>query len=296
MPANASFDKGAAIEEWADLQFFRPIGLRIARLAVPTRITPDQITFVALITGLVAGRLLFYHSVALNAAGVAMFVVSDIFDSADGQLARIRGTSTKLGKILDGVSDSGRFINLYIQLIARMIVGGATWWLVVPLGVAAGLAHARQSAAADYMRQLYLHLGERGAGEFALPEDMSLMTAETPFQAFLIHIYRGYLESHSRLVPRSLELVRRIRAGTPTFEVTDRWAAMQRGVVLQCAWIGQNIRFLLLAVTVLPGSPAAFLWVTLIPMTVVMIALLARHEANASIILNETASRLAEAA
>jgi hypothetical protein len=296
MPATGSFDKGAAIEEWTDLHFFRPIGLRVARLCAPTSITPDQITLVALITGLVAGRLLFYHSVALNAAGVAMFIVSDIFDSADGQLARMRGTSTKLGKILDGLSDALRFINLYIQLIARMIVAGAAWWWVIPLGVAAGLAHARQSAAADYMRQLYLHLGERGTGEFALPEDMDLMAPKSRFQSFQVGVYRDYLESNGRMVPRSLELVRALRAGTATVDVDDSWAVMQRRVVAQCAWIGQNIRFLLLALTVVPGSPVAFLIVTLVPMTLVMVAILAAHEGNASILLRQGSSQLAEAA
>ena len=113
MPANASFDKGRAVEEWTDLRFFRPAGLRIARALMPTRLSPDHVTMLALVVGLVAGRLCYYDSVGLNALGVVLFIVSDIFDSADGQLARMRGTSSRLGKVLDGIADGARFTISY---------------------------------------------------------------------------------------------------------------------------------------------------------------------------------------
>ena len=297
MPVNATFDKGAAIEERTDTVFFRPLGLRIARAAMPTRITPDQITLIALVVGLVAGHLLFYNNVMLNAIGVALFIISDIFDSADGQLARMRGTSTRFGKILDGISDGARFANLYIHLIARLIVAGDAWWFAIPLGVAAGLAHAKQSGAVDYIRQLYLYLAEGGRGEFNLPDDMEAMPAHTAIQAAQVRFYRNYLESNTRIVPRSVDIVRRVRAGDRIPDLADRWTDLQLPVVRQCAWIGQNIRFLLLAIFVVPGYPAAFLWFTLIPMSGVLLAILFVHERRANQILRpDDAQRLAQAA
>jgi phosphatidylglycerophosphate synthase len=296
MPANASFDKGRAVEEWTDLRFFRPAGLRIARALMPTRLSPDHVTMLALVVGLVAGRLCYYDNVGLNALGVVLFIVSDIFDSADGQLARMRGTSSRLGKVLDGIADGARFTNLYVQLMARLLVAGAPWWMVVPLGVAAGIAHAKQSAAADYIRQLYLYLAEGGAGEFALAEDMPAMSASTRRQVYLNRFYAGYLRSHARLVPRSLALVRRLRATNTVRGIDRAWADSQAPVVRQCAWIGQNIRFLLLAITVVPGHPAAFLWITLVPMSAVMMAILAVHERHAAALLDPGSPRLAEAA
>jgi hypothetical protein len=295
MPVNATFDKGAAIEEWTDTVFFRPLGLRIARASLPTRITPDQITLVALAVGLVASHLLFYNSVLLNAIGVALFILSDIFDSADGQLARMRGTSTRFGKILDGISDGARFANLYIHLMARLIVAGDAWWFVIPLGVAAGLAHAKQSGAVDYIRQLYMYLAE-GGGEFNLADDMAEMPMRTTVEAAKVRFYRNYLESTSRMLPRSVEVVRAVRAGARIPDLADRWTDLQLPVVRQCAWIGQNIRFLLLAVTVVPGYTAAFLWITLIPMSCVLVAILFVHERRATTILSPDAQRIAQAA
>jgi len=289
MPPTASFDKGAAIEEWTDTRFFRPIGLRIARFCFPTGISPDHVTMMSLVTGLVAGRLCFYDDVRLNALGAIMFVVSDIFDSADGQLARMRGTSTRFGKILDGLSDGLRFANLYIQLILRVIVAGGVWWLAVPVGVLAGLAHARQSGAVDYIRQLYMFLAEGGGGEFNLPEDFVDMPAKGAWARFQVRFYHNYLEGNVRALPTSAALVRQLRATGTTASVGPQWATMQLPIVRQCAWIAQNIRFVLIAVTVVPGYPMAFFWITLVPMSLVLGAIRMVHERNAGTLLTATA-------
>src|SRR5206468_7272187 len=99
-------NKGPVVEEWADRRFFRPAGWRVASALAPTPVSPDAVTLASLIVGLIAGHLFWYSGLWRNAAGVLLFVVSDILDSADGQLARLRGTSTRTGRILDGVSDS----------------------------------------------------------------------------------------------------------------------------------------------------------------------------------------------
>jgi len=54
--------KGRAVEEWADLHFFRPIGIRIARALQPTGISADQVTLWSLVIGLVAGHLFAYQT------------------------------------------------------------------------------------------------------------------------------------------------------------------------------------------------------------------------------------------
>ncbi len=193
------------------------------------------------------------------------------------------------GKILDGLSDGLRFANLYIELMARLIVAGDhQWWLVIAIGVLAGLAHARQSGAVDVIRQLYMYLAEGGGGEFNLPEDFDDVPAVTPFARFQVRFYRNYLERTTRMLPNSVRLVRRVRAGDAPPNVAEAWAVSQLPIVRQCAWIGQNIRFALLAFTVVPGSPAGFLWVTLIPMSLVMLLLVVVHERRAAAILGSS--------
>jgi phosphatidylglycerophosphate synthase len=260
--------KGDAVEEWIDLRFFRPVGVRLARALGPTRISPDQVTAWSLATGLVAGHLFFYQSVGLNLVGWVLFVVSDIFDSADGQLARLRGTSTRLGRMLDGFSDSGRFINLYAHLGARLIIGAG--WPVsggIALALAALLSHAWQARAVDFVRHAYLALShpgtDRGSSELELPEDLH-------GRSLVARLYGLYVRRQARTFPATIELERRRRQGTLSSAARDAYLAKAAPLLGRCGWLGQNARWLLLLVTVVPGWPAAMLWITVLPLNLML--------------------------
>src|SRR6266704_3333109 len=169
-PQNDLSHKGVAIEEWVDLRFFRPIGIRIARALEPTGISADQVTLWCILIGLVAGHLFLYRDPWVNAIGFLVFILSDVLDSADGQLARLRGTSTRFGRSLDGIGDHLRFVNLYVHLAIRLMLAGWHWYGLL-LAALAGLSHALQSMAADFIRNAYLTIGEGSTGEVDLPED-----------------------------------------------------------------------------------------------------------------------------
>src|SRR5207245_11684630 len=87
-----------AVEESARPRVFRLVGIRMARALQPTGIWADQVTLWALVIALVAGHLFAYQDRWTNVIGFVLFIVSDIFDSADGQLARLRGRSTRFGR------------------------------------------------------------------------------------------------------------------------------------------------------------------------------------------------------
>lgn len=281
-PPIGLLDKGAAVEEWADLRFFRPLGLRVVQWLAPTRITADQVTLASLAVGLLGGHFFLYRSWLLNAIGLALLVGSDVLDSADGQLARLRGTSTRLGAVLDGLSDNARFLNLYAHLLVRVVLAGDT---PVPLAVgaalAAGLSHSFQASVADFVRKVYLTI-VAGSGGVELPEDL---TRESPagWAARLeLAIYRRYLARFPRLCPASAALVRAIRRGPPRPRLAAAWERNQAGSVAGTALFGQNIRFLLVAATALPGWPMGFFWLTLGPINLATLAVLAIHERKAA--------------
>src|SRR5947207_14202202 len=99
-PENDLSHKGQAVEEWADLHFFRPIGIRIARALQPTGISADQVTLWSLVIGLVAGHLFAYQDRWTNATGFVLCIASDIFDCAEGQPSRLRSRSFRFGRAL----------------------------------------------------------------------------------------------------------------------------------------------------------------------------------------------------
>jgi phosphatidylglycerophosphate synthase len=83
----------------------RPIASLIVRAALPTRVTPDQVTYAAFVVGL-AGAWFFSRGDWVNVAiGGTLAQLSSIVDCADGMLARARGTCTQRGATLDLLLD-----------------------------------------------------------------------------------------------------------------------------------------------------------------------------------------------
>ncbi len=292
--ADALASKGRAVEEWVDLRFFRPVGMRLARALLPTPVSPDHVTLGCLALGLAAGWCFVPASPAVNALGFALFIASDLLDSADGQLARLRGSSTRFGRIVDGVSDNTRFINLYLSILARLtLTDGWPWWPALLLAAAAGVSHSYQSAAVDAVRNAYLEVAERGAGEFELPEDTPPASGN-PLLRLAQGGYAAYVRRQALLLPATVRLVRRLRRldGRPRGDrpgvdgaaraARDAYAEREAPVVRQFAWLGQNIRFPLVAIPCVVGRPSAFLWLTLVPLNLVLAAALVAHEGRAA--------------
>ncbi len=230
------------------------------------------------------------------------------FDSADGQLARLRGTSTQFGRILDGLSDNARFVNLYVHVIVRLVHHDA-WsvWAAVALAVVAGLSHSWQSAAIDCIRHAFLEIATGKGSELELPEDLKGTTEDVEdtegtgkissvsSMSAVVHstrlarigqsAYRAYVRRQQWLCPVTIRLVRRLRANGATQQVRGAYRDSEVGVVKQCAWLGQNIRFPLVGIPGTLGVISAFLWLTIIPLNLILVALLMTHERRAGRIL-----------
>lgn len=283
-PPNELSHKGRPIEEWIDLHFFRPIGIRIARALLPTQISADQVTLWSLVVGLVAGHLFAYEYRWANVLGFALFIVSDVFDSADGQLARLRGTSTRFGRALDGISDNLRFANLYFHLIYRLIHGGYWWPGAFLLAAAAALSHTFQSAAVDFVRNAFLYIGVGGGGELDLPEDLDPAPTGSLLERFGARVYRDYVLRQSQLFPRSVKLIRALRQQGVPAPFRSAYRARQDGVLPLCAWLGQNIRFAILGIAGIAGYVQAFLWTEAVWMSLLLVVLVWVHEWNATVL------------
>ena len=277
--------KGVAVEEWVDLRFFRPIGIRIARALEPTEISADQVTLWSILIGIVAGHLFLYRDPWVNGIGFLLFIVSDVFDSADGQLARLRGVSTRLGRTLDGLGDHVRFVNLYVHLAIRLALAGSHWHVLL-LAAAAGVSHSFQSSAVDFIRNTYLSVGE-GRDEIDLPEDLPGPQEGTLLERFGAWVYAGYVRRQLWLFPRTLELLRMLRRGEVAESFRAEYRERQQPLLPLCSWLGQNIRFALLGLAAVAGYPSAYLWTEVLAMNLVLfVVLLPIHESNSAALQN----------
>lgn len=147
--------KDRDVEAYIDILFYRRVGLWLALAAARARLTPNAISIIGALVGLLAGHLYFYRDLAVNLFGMLLHVFSNALDNADGQLARITGGGNRFGRVVDGIADHVVFAGIYLHLGFRC-APSLGWGLTTTLIVAAGVSHALQAAAADVFRNAYL--------------------------------------------------------------------------------------------------------------------------------------------
>ena len=150
--------KSPDTEEKLDLILYRPFGFLIAKIAQILKMTPSMLSIFGLCSGLLASYyyLHFENKLAMFLAGFYL-VLSGIFDSADGQLARISNQSTKMGLILDGICDSIVTIAIYIACVWPIILKQNYSIGIIAIG--ALYFHSCQCAILDFYHREYLYFG-----------------------------------------------------------------------------------------------------------------------------------------
>ena len=99
----ASF-KSEDTEEWLDVHFTRPIGLVFALFWNKLGVHPNAITILSIFLGVGSGWMFCYEDLFHNIMGVVLLMFANFCDSTDGQMARLTGQKTLLGRMLDGLS------------------------------------------------------------------------------------------------------------------------------------------------------------------------------------------------
>lgn len=117
----------------------RPFGRVLAAAAYRAGLSPNQVTAVSALCsyGAIAAVALAEPSWALGFAVYAGLVVGFALDSADGQLARLRGTSGPAGEWLDHMVDCAKITALHAAVLItfyRHFELPAEGWLLLPLG------------------------------------------------------------------------------------------------------------------------------------------------------------------
>jgi phosphatidylglycerophosphate synthase len=75
----------------------RRLSVRLTFLCLPTRVTPNGITIAGLVLSLAAAGFVATGSVALARAGCVAMLAAYVLDCMDGELARARSQSSRLG-------------------------------------------------------------------------------------------------------------------------------------------------------------------------------------------------------
>lgn len=278
--------KSQDTEEWLDIHFTRPLGLLWARFFNYFNIHPNVVTILSIILGVAAAVFFYFDELWLNAIGILLLVWANLYDSADGQLARMTGKKTRWGRILDGFAGDVWFFAIYVSLSLRLTPEWGVWiWL---LSAFAGfVCHARQCQLADYYRNIHLYFlkGEGGSeldNSRKLTDEFQSLSWKTDgaWKLFLF-FYRNYTRKQEQATPAfqhfKAALDKRFGKALPQALRDD----FRRGSLPLMKWaniLTFNTRAIVLYVSLLVGLPWIYMLFEVTVMNALLIYMRARHE------------------
>lgn len=157
--------KSQDTEEWLDIHFTRPLGFLWAKFFDALHVHPNVVTILSILLGMAAAVMFYFDDLLYNVIGICLLVWANLYDSADGQLARMTGKKTRWGRILDGFAGDVWFFCIYFAICARLMtepmpfVHGVKWgvWIWLLCALAGFICHGKQCQLADYYRNIHLY-------------------------------------------------------------------------------------------------------------------------------------------
>jgi phosphatidylglycerophosphate synthase len=194
--------KAVEVEETLDLWIYRPLGFLVVKAVQHTRITPNQLTMMALVAGMIAGFAFAAGTQASFLAGALLYFLFNVLDCSDGQLARLKRNGTAAGRIIDGVADyiAGIFILIGLGIgFMSHTSSPMLWWLLLLLGSVSNVLH---SIVTDNERNRFMKHAWGKKDEFneSLAEygsELQRLQKEPAGQRFsiiILKIYLGYMK------------------------------------------------------------------------------------------------------
>lgn len=192
-----------------ELYVTRTPGYLWALLFRRLHVHPIVVTLLSIVIGVSSAYFFAFDDLRLNLIGMFLLVWANWYDCADGQLARMTGQKTLVGRVLDGFAGELWFICIYIGIAIRLY---PTWGIYIFLIIlwAGFYCHSRQCGIADYYRNVHLWvtLG-KGGSELDTSEEqqrrmqsLSWSNGKEWFEKLYLFFYVRYIRTQERQTPQ----------------------------------------------------------------------------------------------
>lgn len=293
--------KSLDTEELIDMWFYRPLGFRCALFFRNRGIHPNVITVISIFLGVAAGICFAQTSLQWNMIGVLLLMWANLYDSTDGQLARITGQKTRWGRILDGFAGDCWFFSIYFAIAVRETFqpipfapeyewGMFIWILASFSGF---WVHGSQCQLADYYRNIHLYfINEKNGNEFHNSIAVRKEYNETPwkgnfFWKLFLNAYVAYVENQERMTPRFQRFIKTIHEKYGTDipqELRNEFRKGSLPLMKYANILTFNSRAIMLCVTMLIGEIWFYLFFELVILMILFIYTRYRHEKLCSVL------------
>lgn len=159
----------------------RRISTLISRFFIRTPLTPNQITWSALVIGLLSGFFISRGTHWDIALGGILFQFASIYDGCDGEIAKLKLASSKFGEWLDTVCDNITYVAFFAGVAVGAYRQGAT--TLAPVGFLMGFGILMT------LGSMYLHLARNtDSGSLVTIQKDITKGLESEEQTFLIRL------------------------------------------------------------------------------------------------------------
>jgi len=183
----------------------RPISLRITKLLLKTGITPNQISVLSTVIGLVGASFFFSGEYFFLILGGMLIHIHSIVDGCDGEVARLKLRQTKYGGWLDAVLD--RYVDAAIIFGLAYgylsVTGDMTIWII---GFSALIGTFLNSYTSDKYDSIFKNGDMTKKSKFRMGRDVRLLlvvigalTNQIPIMLIIIAVITNF-EAIRRLI------------------------------------------------------------------------------------------------
>lgn len=276
--------KMAEAEEVLDLVFYRPIAFVLVKLIYRFPITPNQMTYAALVAGILSAMEFAEGTPDGFLWGAFWYAIANVLDCGDGMLARLQNSGTPLGRLVDGIVDWVSSIAIFAGLGAGMAAffGSSLYWL---LAVGAGVLSGYHAMVFDRRQQRYI-TAVRGETDFTEREQAKiqneLRNATSPLRRLVLELYLWYM----RLQKESVKDTAAPPCSASTYRLHNR------RIMRWWTWLGPTTNRTLLMIAGILARPDLFCWLVIVPANVYLLALTIRQRTIDRRIARDVASRI----
>jgi hypothetical protein len=263
--------KMAEVEEVLDLVFYRPLGFGFVKAIYRLPITPNQVTLLSFVAGIISAYCFTLGTAPGFAWGGVWFMIANVLDCSDGQLARLHHSGSPFGRVVDGLVDWMITVAIFFGVaigLSAYSANAAYWYLAV----AGGVSSALHAIMFDYCQQEYIS-NVRGEENF-LSRELDRARAEvvrlggtgrSSFRRTWLTIYLWYMQ---------VQLRAQFKKGQRRQYPPEIYRAANGRVMRWWTFLGTSTNRSLLAIAALAGRPDLFLWFVAIPGNLYLLVML----------------------
>jgi len=256
-------------EEWFDYFFYRPLANIVVNIFKNTKITPNMLSFISMIFAMLSGGSIFlgiyYKNYLYNLLSAIFLLLHNVFDCADGQLARLKKSTSTFGRIFDGVMDNISYIFLYIGLALGLYMRYHTPFIWI-IGIIAGISTSLHCLFFDYYRNQYINIVYKN---IFYDNEIIDYTPTNIIEKIFFKFYYSYSKRQNSLI--NSKVYESIKNYKDTEKAKIIFRKYMKKSIRIWSLIGSTMHITILLIWILLNKPEYFFWIKAFPMNIIFI-------------------------